>query len=121
MTGGQYARGEGYDLRPMRGLMPTALLLCSIGAARAGGAAQLSEPSPPRYEAVLEEARIPLKDGVGLAADLWRPRAAGRRFPVLLEYLPYRKDEDRGERYSLYEYFARRGYIVARVDIRGTG
>jgi putative CocE/NonD family hydrolase len=40
---------------------------------------------------------------------------------VLLEYLPYRKDESRGDRYPLYAYFVRRGYVVARVDIRGTG
>ncbi len=43
------------------------------------------------------------------------------RFPVLLEYLPYRKDESRGARYDVYSYFVRRGYVVARVDIRGTG
>jgi putative CocE/NonD family hydrolase len=71
----------------------------------------------------LEEAWIPMRDGVRLAADLWRPKGPGDggRFPVLLEYLPYRKTESRGDRYSLYAYFARRGYVVARVDIRGTG
>jgi predicted acyl esterase len=46
---------------------------------------------------------------------------AGGRFPVLLEYLPYRKTEARGDRYGLYAYFVKRGYVVARVDIRGTG
>ena len=40
---------------------------------------------------------------------------------MLLEYIPYRKTEARGERYSLYAYFVERGFIVARVDIRGTG
>jgi putative CocE/NonD family hydrolase len=80
-------------------------------------------PSPPTFEVVLEEAWIPLPDGTRLAADLWRPKdARGRgRFPVLLEYLPYRKTEGRGGRYSFYAYFVRRGYVVARVDIRGTG
>ena len=77
-------------------------------------------PSPPRYEVALEEVRIAMSDGVRLAADLWRPKdAAGERFPVLLEYLPYRKDESRGGRYDVYSYFVRRGYVVARVDIRG--
>jgi putative CocE/NonD family hydrolase len=47
--------------------------------------------------------------------------AAGERFPVLLEYLPYRKDEERGDRYGVFAYFVQRGYIAARVDIRGTG
>ena len=40
---------------------------------------------------------------------------------MLLEYLPYRKLESRGRNLGLYSYFVRRGYVVARVDIRGTG
>jgi putative CocE/NonD family hydrolase len=82
-----------------------------------------NEPSPPTFEVTLEEAWIPMEDGVRLAADLWRPKGPGDRgkFPVLLEYLPYRKNESRGSRYSLYAWFVRRGYVVARVDIRGTG
>ena len=85
--------------------------------------AAAAEPSPARFEVSMEEAWIPMPDGVRLAADLWRPKGAraGERFPVLLEYLPYRKNEDRGERYAQYSYFVRRGYVVARVDIRGTG
>ncbi|HEX7061633.1 MAG TPA: CocE/NonD family hydrolase [Woeseiaceae bacterium] len=81
------------------------------------------EPSPERYGIAVEHAWIPLEDGVRLSADLYVPDGAapGERFPVLLEYLPYRKAESRGRSYSLYSYFVRRGYIVARVDIRGTG
>jgi putative CocE/NonD family hydrolase len=111
-------------IRAMRArpLFGTLVLCCGLlpGPAAASGK---REPSPPSFEVALEEAVIPMKDGVGLAADLWRPKgaAAGQRFPVLLEYLPYRKDEGRGERYGLYAYFVRRGYVVARVDIRGTG
>jgi uncharacterized protein len=80
-------------------------------------------PSDPAFEVALEEVQIPLHDGVRLAADLWRPKGAApdARFPVLLEYLPYRKNEGRGNRYPLCSYFVKRGYIVARVDIRGTG
>ena len=73
---------------------------------------------------VLEEVWIPMPDGVRLSADIYRPgdAAADEKFPVLLEYLPYRKMESRGRRnYPLYEYFVKRGYVVARVDIRGTG
>jgi putative CocE/NonD family hydrolase len=81
------------------------------------------EPSPPEYEIALSEAWIPMPDGVRLAADLFLPSGggAGERFPVLLEYLPYRKNEGRRRNYALYSYFVRRGYVVARVDIRGTG
>jgi putative CocE/NonD family hydrolase len=92
---------------------------CALaGVARAEG-----EPSPPSHEIGFREASIPMPDGVKLAADLYLPSGgrAGERFPVLLEYLPYRKAEDRGRNYALYSYFVRRGYAVARVDIRGTG
>ena len=88
-----------------------------------GPAAPKQPPSPPRFDVAMEEARIRMRDGVVLAADLWRPKGARahERFPVLLEYLPYRKTEARGGSASLYAYFVRRGYVVARVDIRGTG
>ncbi len=71
----------------------------------------------------LDDATIPLPGGVTLAADLYMPdgAAAGERFPVILEYLPYRKTESRGRNWSMYSYFVKRGYVVARVDIRGTG
>jgi predicted acyl esterase len=110
----------------------------SAGAASAAPRRAPEEPSPPAYDIIMQEAWIPMRDGVRLAADIYFPKraepgaagAGGRaaaknrskeRFPVLLEYLPYRKTESRGDRYRLNSYFVRRGYIVARVDIRGTG
>jgi putative CocE/NonD family hydrolase len=70
-----------------------------------------------------QEVMIPMPDGINLAADLYFPPNVkpGQRVPVLLEYLPYRKTDARGSRYGTYAYFAKRGYVVARVDIRGTG
>ena len=75
---------------------------------------------------VMQEAWIPMRDGVRLAADIYYPKghepgAGGAPLPVLLEYLPYRKTEDRASRLALFSYFIRQGYAVARVDIRGTG
>ena len=77
----------------------------------------------PSGEIEITEVRIPMPDGVRLAADIYWPadRAGTQRFPVLLEYLPYRKDESRAGSYSKYSYFIDHGYAVARVDIRGTG
>jgi putative CocE/NonD family hydrolase len=67
---------------------------------------------------------IPMEDGVRLAASLYLPEAVegGEAAPVVLEALPYRKDDvtasDRPEYERLcHEY----GYAVARVDLRGTG
>lgn len=79
----------------------------------------------PRQQAGIEirEVSIPMPDGVQLATDLYLPADAkpADRYPIILEYLPYRKDEGRGHRYPLFSYFVKHGYIVARVDIRGTG
>jgi len=76
------------------------------------------------YEGVaIREVDIPMPDGIHLAADLYVPEnlSSTEKLPVLLEYLPYRKDEGRRNRFGLFHYFVKRGYIVARVDIRGTG
>ena len=69
------------------------------------------------------EAWIAMPDDVRLAADLWIPEGGDpdQTYPVLLEYLPYRKNESRARNYGLYTYFVQRGYVVARVDIRGSG
>ena len=72
----------------------------------------------------IHEEWIPMPDGVRLAANLltqggdWKTH----RSPVILEYLPYRKDDWSIERdLELHSYWINRGYVVARVDIRGTG
>ena len=65
-----------------------------------------------------------MKDGVRLAATLYMPDGAkpGEKFPALLDYLPYRKDDaTAAEDYPKNAYFARRGYVGVRVDIRGFG
>jgi uncharacterized protein len=84
----------------------------------------IDPPSPPIYGVRMEQAWIPMKDGVHLAATLYMPDGAkpGEKFPALLEYLPYRKDDGTAaEDYPHHAYFARRGYVGARVDIRGFG
>ncbi|HKX57359.1 MAG TPA: CocE/NonD family hydrolase, partial [Xanthomonadales bacterium] len=64
-----------------------------------------------------------MPDGIRLAADLFMPTGAtpDQKFPVLLEYLPYRKNEGLDRNSRMNAYFVERGYVVARVDIRGTG
>ena len=66
---------------------------------------------------------ITLPDGVRLSVDLYVPQdmQPEKHYPVLLEYLPYRKMESRSGRFGFYSYFVAQGYVVARVDIRGTG
>ncbi len=110
--------------RSNRSRIPAWLLVFAFtGGAALDGVGAAEAPSAPRYDVAFEEARIPMPDGVHLAADLYVPQggADGEKFPVLLEYLPYRRVESRSGSRSLYAYFVERGYIVARVDIRGTG
>lgn len=63
-----------------------------------------------------------MRDGVNLAACLIRPDADGR-FPAIVDHNPYRKDDapyTKEMRWPEY-YFAERGYVMVRADIRGTG
>jgi len=72
----------------------------------------------------MQQAWIPMKDGVRLAATLYMPDGAkvDEKFPALLEYLPYRKDDGTAAGdYPKHAYFAQRGYVGVRVDIRGFG
>src|SRR3981189_951116 len=81
-------------------------------------------PTAPTYGVNLQKTWIPMKDGVRLAVTLYMPAApkSAERFPALLEYLPYRKDDDEAVRdFGTHMYFARRGYVSAGVDIRGFG
>jgi putative CocE/NonD family hydrolase len=72
----------------------------------------------------LVQASIPMPDGVKLAATLYMPAQLrpGERVPALLEYLPYRKDDDTApDDYGKHAYFAQHGFVGVRVDIRGFG
>ena len=93
---------------------------------------------------VIEHFWIPMKDGTRLAAKAWFPAAtldsswfagakldlfyspkgasSGEKFPLILEYLPYRKSDFTAERdYRRHTWLASQGYVMFRVDIRGTG
>lgn len=69
-----------------------------------------------------ENLMIPMRDGVRLATDVYRPARGGtpldEKLPVLLQRTPYGKTGS-----SLVEaarYFAANGYVVALQDVRGT-
>lgn len=72
---------------------------------------------------VIENVFIPLRDGAQLAARIWLPTYAEQKpVPAVLEYLPYRKrDSTRGRDAVNHPYIAGHGYVVARVDLRGSG
>jgi hypothetical protein len=59
---------------------------------------------------------IPMRDGIRLAAHIYRPEAKGI-FPVILTRTPYGKDSK--SIFSQAEYFAQHGYAYVSQDVRG--
>jgi len=99
-------------------------LVLSFVLCLASTAFAVEPPSPATYGVRMERVWILMKDGVRLAATLYMPDGAkpGEKFPAVLDYLPYRKDDSTAAGdYPKNAYFARRGYVGARVDIRGFG
>lgn len=58
--------------------------------------------------------RVPMRDGIELSTDIYRPDADGK-FPVILVRTPYKKEMAELQAH----YYARRGYVVAVQDCRG--
>jgi putative CocE/NonD family hydrolase len=74
-----------------------------------------------RYEVRNDRAVMsPVRDGKRLSADIFRPVAEGR-FPVIIMYHPYRKDDVGRGGVGEHYYFAERGFASVRLDARGTG
>lgn len=112
----QFRRRRG---RGLAGAALTVLLTCTGTTLSHAGSADSTD----RGVRVVQTS-IPMPDGVRLAATLYMPAdlRSGERLPALLEYLPYRKDDDTAPGdYGRHAYFARHGYVSVRVDIRGFG
>jgi len=62
-----------------------------------------------------------MRDGIRIALTTYLPDGPGR-FPVVVESVPYRKDDDCYARdWQTYAYLTDRGIAGVRIDIRGTG
>jgi putative CocE/NonD family hydrolase len=73
---------------------------------------------------VLYNVRIKMRDGIELSVNIFMPipKTDGEKFPAILEMIPYRKDDWRYVTdHQRMLYFAKRGYVGCRLDIRGTG
>lgn len=81
--------------------------------------AWVSRLSQPKYEIEFEfnVKKVPMRDGVMLSANIWRPKAEGR-FPVIYVHVAYDKSNPiHSVRRALY--FVPRGYAVVAIDCRG--
>ena len=69
---------------------------------------------------VVKNVMIPMRDGCWPPTSTC-PRSRRRGWPVVMEYIPYRKDEVAPGHRASTTTCRSHGYVVARVDIRGTG
>src|SRR5512147_2749679 len=60
---------------------------------------------------------VPMRDGVILRADVWRPQGSGP-FPVLVYRTPYGKTAAQVD-YTTFGKAVQRGYAVVMQDVRG--
>ena len=93
------------------GLIALILFIYGAGSLFGQTNAKLSEPV---YKVKAQyNIMVPMRDGVKLSTDVYRPKAAGK-FPVLLTRTPY-------DNYNPKQgyYFASRGYVVVLQDVRG--
>ncbi|HET8624978.1 MAG TPA: CocE/NonD family hydrolase [Gemmatimonadales bacterium] len=96
--------------RPVRG-MRFLLIVLALGA---GTAPPLPAQAGVRVDSAVA---IPMRDGITLAAEVWRP-AAGERFPVLVYRTPYGR-LDAADVSGVARSAVERGYVVVLQDVRG--
>jgi hypothetical protein len=110
----------------MRLVLVVAVSIAALASTGAGAVEQQRsiEQRPTELDAVLfvKDLMVPMRDGVRLATDIFRPAIDGvpvsGKLPLLLQLTPYNK-EGQGIAEAA-KYFARHGYVVALQDDRGT-
>lgn len=79
---------------------------------------KFATPPPPRNEIVMENRiAVPMRDGVNLYADIYRPAGEGK-WPVIVSRTPY-STERAPSAYTSALFFSRRGYAYVYQDVRG--
>ncbi len=80
-------------------------------------------PTPSTREIHIEfDQRVPMRDGITLSADIYRPVNSlhtSKKYPVILTRTPYMKLNER--MLVSAKYFAERGYVFVALDVRGRG
>ena len=64
---------------------------------------------------------VPMRDGVTLYADVYRPRQPDRLLPILLMRLPYGREIASTVVYAHPSWYATQGFIVVIQEVRGCG
>jgi len=105
-------------LARMRKLLTATAIACVLCLLPARASAQNSAATDEAQFKVHKEYNvlIPMRDGIRLAAHIYRPEAKGR-FPVIVSRTPYGKDSK--SIFSMAEFFAQHGYAYVTQDVRG--
>jgi uncharacterized protein len=69
------------------------------------------------HSTIKQSVDVPMRDGIMLRADIWRPSSDGR-FPVLVYRTPYGRKSAEKE-YTTFDHAVERGYAVLIQDVRG--
>ncbi len=95
-------------------------LLTGLAAAAQAQTGNGPMPAPAaKYKvAIQKDVMVPMRDGVRLATDIYRPEGAGDRLPVILMRTPYNKATYGGAT-APAAFFAGQGYTVVTQDVRG--
>jgi uncharacterized protein len=99
-------------MRAFRSLLGLCLVTVAV--------AQVKFPTayPPTNEIHLDNlVPVPMRDGVKLYADVYRPVAPGK-YPVIVSRTPY-STERAPSAYEAAVFFSRRGYVYVYQDVRG--
>lgn len=101
-------------------VLTAAAFVALTSAVGAQSAASDAYPRPKgMHEVEVERSlMIPMRDGVKLATDLYRPKGATAALPTILIRLPYNKATYRAAT-GPAEWFASHGYAVVVQDVRG--
>lgn len=104
----------------MQSIRRSAALAAAVVAtlAASAGAYEFPTAPPPRNEIRVDNrVAIPMRDGVTLYADVYRPVGEGRH-PVIVSRTPY-STERSPSAYAAAVFFSRRGYAYVFQDVRG--
>lgn len=95
-------------------------LIVAVLSASGGGLALADDKSSATAVRIDFNQRVPMRDGVELSADVYRPAAQGR-YPVILLRTPYNKVGGGKAAVTRFESIVARGYVVVNQDVRGRG
>ena len=95
---------------PLRQVLSTLIVVVAFA-----GVNVASATAQTLYRVAIEQSvKVKMRDGVALAADIYRP-VSDEKFPVLLERTPY----NRADEAAMANELASHGYIVVLQDTRG--